>query len=74
MSELARITAHYLEAIVQRAGLRGFDEIRAELEAAASMDADAHARATGVAIANATGNADQRAAVAAFREDLRARL
>ena len=31
MSELARITAHYRAAIVERAGLRGFDESRAEL-------------------------------------------
>lgn len=39
MNETTRIVAHYLETIVARAGLRGFDEIRAELEAADEADA-----------------------------------
>lgn len=41
MSELARITTHYLEQIAKHAvGLSGFDEIGAELSAAAAKDAE----------------------------------
>lgn len=36
--ELARIVCHYLEEITRRAGLKGFDEIRAEIEAAVEQD------------------------------------
>jgi len=39
MSEVARIVTHYLETITKRAGLKGFDEIRAEMEAAIESDA-----------------------------------
>lgn len=40
-TELARITAHYLEVIVRKAGLTGFDDMRAELMDAAEADASA---------------------------------
>ncbi len=38
MSDLANIVAHYLEVIVKRTGLNGFEEMRAEIEAAAQAD------------------------------------
>ncbi len=38
MSEVARITAHYFEQVAKHAKLRGFDEVRAELESAAAAD------------------------------------
>lgn len=40
MSALARITAHYIEQVARRAGLRGFDEARVELESAGDEDTD----------------------------------
>jgi hypothetical protein len=42
MSELANIVAHYLEQIVKRAGLTGFDEMRAEIESAVEADEKRH--------------------------------
>lgn len=39
MSETTRLVIHYLEAITRKAGLSGFDEIRAELESADEADA-----------------------------------
>ena len=38
MSEVSRIVTHYLEAIVRKAKLTGFDEMRAEIEAAEKQD------------------------------------
>jgi hypothetical protein len=38
MTELAKIVTHYLEAIVKQTKLRGFDEMRAEIEAADAAD------------------------------------
>jgi len=38
MSEVSKIVTHYLEEIVRSAGLKGFDEIRAEIESAAEQD------------------------------------
>lgn len=36
--ELGHIVAHYLEQLVRRAGLSGFDEMRAEIDAAVEAD------------------------------------
>jgi hypothetical protein len=38
MNETTRITLHYLEQIVKRARLSGFDEMRAEFESADASD------------------------------------
>lgn len=38
MNQTAKIITHYLEEIVKRAGLTGFDEMRAEIESAADAD------------------------------------
>lgn len=38
MTELAKIVTHYLEVIVKRTGLTGFDEMRAEIMSAAEED------------------------------------
>lgn len=39
MTDTASIVAHYLEQIVRRVGLKGFDEMRAEIESADEADA-----------------------------------
>lgn len=50
MSELARITAHYLAVLLDRAGMSAsIPDMRAELEAAAEKDASDEERARGAA-------------------------
>ena len=61
MSELARITAHYLAVLLERAGMSAsVPDMRAELESAAEKDAADEERARGAA-ALAAADAARRA-------------